>query len=194
MYQEFPTVLQDMDSLPGWKFIDVEKVVEHSRFMHLAVLARREGLLSVLPFILYQCCVQYSTAELLWGIRSNDHATIILAPEDQLACLAANPAIIEAQAETTFHWLYAEGNVCSWCDNAECDQARRNVLSGQFSPLPDLLGLGEWSEAYSEKMCMFCLETAKDKHSKGRERFWVLLPSLFDLPAWSELETEREDI
>lgn len=186
-------VLQDMDSQPEWKFIDVD-IIEHSQFMHLAVLARKEGLISVLPYILYECCTIYSTAELLQGIHSQNHATIILAPEDQLACLAAHTAIIEAQAKTTFRWLYeAEELMSNYCPEG-CYQARQNVISCQFNPLPDLLGLGEWAESYSEELCLFCSTAAKEKHSEGRERFWEMLPSIFNLPAWSDLENEREAV
>lgn len=50
LYQEFPMTLKELDTLNGWTYIEIHDHTSH--WMELAQLARNEGLLSVLPYML----------------------------------------------------------------------------------------------------------------------------------------------
>lgn len=165
--------------------------------MKLAVIARREGLISTLPYILYRCCRLYSATEILEGTESGTgDGTIRLAPEDQVACIAGHRLLIEAQAETTYQWLYDQETISSLCDSWEaCDHSRRTHLIEGFTPLPRICALDDWEEAglTALELCKFCAKTAQEMHEQGRRRFWEKLPGLLALPSWIKLSKEREE-
>ncbi|KZP13135.1 hypothetical protein FIBSPDRAFT_753926, partial [Athelia psychrophila] len=190
LYQEFPTVLQEMDLIKSWSFVQTDK--DHSTWIHLAQLARKERLLLILPYLLYRCIFYYSAMELLGGILNEDGSRSRLAAEDQLVCLAAHRPVFLAQAGTTFEWIYDLDTLSSKCINpATCDNFRLRLLVS-FLPVPSVAGLTSWhADIYTEDLCTHCAEVAERRHEEGRQKFWEELPGLFGLPPWSELKEEE---
>ncbi|KZP19048.1 hypothetical protein FIBSPDRAFT_791230, partial [Athelia psychrophila] len=189
LYREFPITLADADYVwSTWVSIRPDK--KRSTFMELAILARMEGVVSVLPYLLYKCCKHYSASEILQGLARDDGSRLLLSPEDQLACIAGHRKLCEAQAKMTFIWAYAEDFTSATCLSSNCHRSRQHILlKSQLSPVPAVLGLEHWENdpSYSEGLCASCTKKAKEQHMAGRAKFWEALPVLLGLPPWSEL-------
>ncbi|KZP19036.1 hypothetical protein FIBSPDRAFT_828608 [Athelia psychrophila] len=194
--REFPIILRDMDALGKyWVTIDISEV--KNEYMELVILARRERVFSVLPYLLYQCGKRHSASEILQGLARDDGSRLLLSPEDQLACIASHRKLCEVQAKTTFDWAYSQditsltSHKC--LSSIQCDRARRQFLStAQLYPVPVVRGLTRWRDTFSEELCATCAIKAKEQHNMGRAKFWEQLPVLLGLPPWSELKNERE--
>ncbi|KZP13123.1 hypothetical protein FIBSPDRAFT_835403 [Athelia psychrophila] len=201
-YQEFPVTLEDRDKLTVWTYIDVYFRLDNpnlSQWMKLAVIARREGLISTLPYILYKCCCIYSAKEILRGTPASESpgsSMVYLASEDQVACIAGHRLMIEAQARTAYKWLYSQETLSPLCTTCnDCDSSRRAQLIEKFTPLPKICALDDWEEAghSAQELCKFCAKTARKQHEQGRRTFWKALPVLLGLPQWIKLLKERDD-
>lgn len=191
IYRDCPVTLEGWDASARSSTIDIGD--HHSSWMELAIVARQEGLLSVLPFILYKCCIAYSTTEILNGISHRDATVVVLSPEDQAACLEGHWNILGAQARTTFAWLYQRGTLSPLCTSSDaCLQVRQNTLDQEFIPLPGIYALYDWENGYEAGLCGFCARVGEVIHRDGRDDFWNELPNLFNLPSWDEICRERQ--
>ncbi|KZP30901.1 hypothetical protein FIBSPDRAFT_814333 [Athelia psychrophila] len=188
LYKEFPLDLEDMEAatVGGWG------VIKDAPYVDLAIFARKAGLLSILPHILYGCCDSYTPREITGGvlIGLSDDSVRYLPPQDQIICLSGYQAIFKAQAETTYRWIRSPDHFYFCC---ACYSSRSLSLSKRFTPLLLVSGLDTWDDSDFD-YCGNCVEGAKMEHRIGREEFWELLPSLFDLPSWEELRKERQDL
>lgn len=190
MFQEVPATLAEYDGPSGANWL----AIENPQHMELAILARKAGLLSALPFLLYESCVQYSSAEIKDGFQMPDGSTIRLSVQDQFTCLVAYRAICEVQAETTFAQLWEDGSISTIClTPGDCKAAKSNWVSQNFCK-PDIMATHSWDNLSIEGLCDYCYVAGQEKHQTGREEFWEKLPSLFDLPPWAELLKERADM
>ncbi|KZP30914.1 hypothetical protein FIBSPDRAFT_976750 [Athelia psychrophila] len=162
--------------------------------MQLAHLARKEGLLSVLPYVLYRCIQDYSATTLLNGILTPDGTVRRLAPEDQLACLEGYRCLVKVQADTALTWLYDADTLSDMCIQPNiCNQLRHKLLKVNLISKPAVSGLEAWNARHADGLCAPCTQNALWDHDAGREALWEILPELIDLPSWSELEKEREE-
>ena len=187
LYQEFPLTLEEKDKLPIDSFISIDMLEIH--YMKLAAIARKEGILSILPDLLYRCCEIYSVKQFIHGIIVGG-CVYQLVPEDQLACLSAERAIGVAQSLTTWKWAYSSYERCFRPE--ECNPARQKVLR-HLLPVPEIEALVLWPKERSTELCLFCRTEARIGHEAGRITFWEQLPDIFGLPPWGELRKERED-
>ncbi|KZP11085.1 hypothetical protein FIBSPDRAFT_913674 [Athelia psychrophila] len=189
----FTITLHERDAIT-WASAGIEDPEDRGFFFHALLTARRAGLLSILPLLLYPCCGFFKASEIKNGFRSGmDGSTLYFPRDDQIACLAGYQAIYAAQAETTYAWLYQDSTLGPNCITPQtCDEARRvHLITYSTAPTPDIAGLRTWSaetELLDDELC-------KNKlHEAGREKFWEQLPGLFDLPSWEELSKERDDL
>ena len=161
-------------------------------------IARRAGVISILPHLLYQCCSQYTPSEIKNGTDPHNGPVRRLSHGDQTACLAGLYAIYDAQADTTYRWLHKASSSSDCVAPSICEAARHRYLSYAFTRNPPIAGLHQWNthDDYYEMhhLCKHCSGIAKSEHEAGRQAFWDRLPSLFDLPSWDELLKEREDM
>lgn len=127
------------------------------------------------------------------GIKRKDGKIMALSVSDQLACLAGFRAICKAQAETTYCWAYTSTSTFANCTSQVCSIFRHNLVVHAFSSSPLIAGFDTFHTLVDPDMfCPACAHQAEGMHNTGREKFWALLPSLFDLPPWEELKKERE--
>ncbi|KAF7983680.1 hypothetical protein HWV62_19587 [Athelia sp. TMB] len=190
MFQEVPATLAEYDGPSGANWL----AIENPQHMELAILARKAGLLSALPFLLYESCVQYSSAEIKDGFQMPDGSTIRLSVQDRFTCLVAYRAICEVQAETTFAQLWEDGSISTICLTPDdCKAAKSNWVSQNFCK-PNIMATHSWDNLSIEGLCDYCYVAGQEKHQAGRAEFWEKLPSLFDLPPWAELLKERADM
>ncbi|KZP19012.1 hypothetical protein FIBSPDRAFT_828576 [Athelia psychrophila] len=196
LYREFPITLAGTDSVCR-KWVAISPGGNRSMFMELAILARKEGVFSVLPYLLYQCCRSYSVTSILEGAVGKDGRKLLLSHQDQLACLVGHRRLCEVQAKTTFMWAYDKDFISATCASSDCHHARQQfLLSSNLSPVPAIAGLSRWQDnpSFSEGLCESCAMKAVVQHNVGRAIFWQKLPVLLGLPSWTELKKEREAV
>ncbi|KAF7974530.1 hypothetical protein HWV62_11996 [Athelia sp. TMB] len=190
MYQEIPVTLTDYDALPNeWT------LVEDLEYMEVVILARRSGLLSLLPFVFYQCCYRYSTADIVTGLVIDDESKILLSHQDQIVCLGGYRACCEIQADTTYGWIHDCDSLGPSCTTRKiCKKAKQAYSLEHFNSRPGLRALVEWSDCAPPDLCDECIKEGRLKHAAGRLEFWEKLPGIFDLPPWTQLLKERQEI
>lgn len=161
--------------------------------MELGSLARKNGLLSLLPYLLYCCCVAHNALEITNGVEKPDGTTALLSLRDQLACLAGYVSLVKVQATTTLSWIYPNATIYTSCGMPDiCTVGRDATLIENFIPIAPIQGLHKWDDIYRGGiMCEHCIEAAKAAHQEGRHKLWAQLPAIFGLPAWDELVKER---
>lgn len=188
LYQQFPFTLAEHDAAGTiWNCINGKPKKE--TLLEFLVIARREGLLSILPSILYKCCKLYTESQI---IGEQDLPLL-----DQIVCLAGHRAICRAQARTTYKWMHESETLSANCaTEGRCDRARQKYIIRFFTSDPIIAGLDICSRQpwQSLGLCQACEKSARGRHEAGRLEFWELLPSLLQLPSWSELIEERLDI
>ncbi|KZP11109.1 hypothetical protein FIBSPDRAFT_191794 [Athelia psychrophila] len=201
LYRQFPSTLDNYDhtaSGPAWN--DIQPSVPNHAYLELLIIARRAGIHSILPHLLYNCCKIYTASEI---IREGYAPAFPL--REQVACLAGHRAACAAQAETTYRWLYDSNKISPKCNTPErCNITRRKRRESYFLPTPGAAGLDHWAGLEPEMrpvnliqkswLCDKCNKSARERHAAGRQEFWERLPSLFQLPPWQELLQEREDM
>ncbi|KZP19781.1 hypothetical protein FIBSPDRAFT_790422 [Athelia psychrophila] len=186
IFKEFPADLDHAHSAvrPEWTF-----VAEPYCWLELVLFARTTGLLCILPHALYGCCQLYTPSQIMGGTPQRDGTMVVLSVADQLACFAGFRAMCTAQAETTYSWAYSKHPPAS-CTSTTCSPIRQQVINLNFTSSPLVIGLQKFP--YRSVLCSACADQAEEMHEAGRAKFWVLLPSLFGLPPWEELNKERE--
>lgn len=204
LFNRFPLTLRENDVDNAWH--GLESVGEDDCY-HLLLIARRTGLISILPQVLYECRENYGACEINSGWRSQaseeDMAGNIVGQfndKDARILLAGSIAINEACVETTYSWLYGPGTLYATCKTPKhCHAGREKALrsfrrKGASVPSPS----DQWMLfpfMYTQDgLCTDCSKLARDEHEAGREKFWQRLPSLFGLPSWTELAKEREEM
>ena len=191
LYTEIPATLDDWDALSEhWNLIEPPSGGSEVVLVKLAILARQSGLLSILPYTLYQCCVIYSYAGFKRGWKK-----FSLPAQDQIACLEGYRNGLDVQADTTYAWLGDHGDLSPSClIQVACKMAKQRRIVKGFNVRPALVGLDLWEDWMPSGLCDSCKEYGRRKHEAGRAEFWEKLPSLFDLPPWTELMKEREEM
>ncbi|KAF7974121.1 hypothetical protein HWV62_13333 [Athelia sp. TMB] len=190
LFEEVPATLAEYDGPTNEKW----NMIDDPEYMDVAILARKAGLLSILPGLLFVICSDHSSDEIKNGFLMPDGRTKRLSIQDQFACLGGYRAICETQAETTFSWFLFDGTVSSACLNEDdCTRVKGNWVCETFLK-PTIKALDLWNHLSIEGLCDECCKDARRYHEAGRAEFWEKLPSLFGLPPWSELLEEREDM
>ena len=108
IYAQYPTTLDELKDWVGFN------PPAYFRSPKVLAIARRAGLLSILPRVFYTCCVLYK-----WSDITHENSSAPLSPVDQIACLAGYRAICQAQAETTFAWAYIAQTLAATCATHE---------------------------------------------------------------------------
>ena len=187
IYAQYPTTLEEVRDWAGFDPPD------RFRSAQLLAIARRAGLVSILPRVFYACCVLYNVSDLT--AQGSDFSIL---PADQMTCLTGHRAMCQAQAETTFAWAYSTQALAAGCATPQsCNGARHRYLTTRFLPVAKDFGLQDWSRTSTRidgMLCGGCLEVARERHEAGRAEFWKRLPNFFNLPSWEELSKEREDM
>ncbi|KZP13125.1 hypothetical protein FIBSPDRAFT_835408 [Athelia psychrophila] len=187
LFREFPATLAAEDALEDWTAID------GPHYMDLVVLARKTGLLSILPRVLYGCIRNHSVDVIIDGERV-DGCLKSLPIQDQVTCLAGIQGIYQAPIDTTFQWLWdtTKSLAVDCAQPKRCIKGLQKICSDLFTPAPAVYGYDKWVSDYSDVLCSKCTKIWMERHEEGRKDFWEGLPGLFRLPPWTELLKERE--
>ncbi|KZP14548.1 hypothetical protein FIBSPDRAFT_796694 [Athelia psychrophila] len=194
LYFRFPMTLDDRDV----QFSDIGfDLPETDPWFELCKLARRAGLLSILPHVFYYCCKVHTVGDIKNGWE-RDGSLRTFPIQEKLTFLAGREAIFKAQAETTYECFRDPESLSDCCTaHPECNVARHFFFIDTFTPIPYTAGLDYWDEdslRLDGELCDECAEVASARHQAGRKDFWEQLPGMFDLPPWEELLKERGDL
>lgn len=190
VYRAIPATLRQYDQVKNPEIVGFP-----NDLAQWVALARRTGLLSILPWTYLSCCKAYTADKIKNGLAEEGNKSK-LSLHDQLTCLAGTLAIHAAQADTTYIWLHdVDTPLSSNCATTYlCTEIRRDVRVEKFPLAPDIMGFERWDSRFSSGLCKHCAAAARTKHEAGRKKLWNQLPGLFNLPPWSELLKEREEI
>ena len=144
-----------------------------------------------------ESCFAYSAREITEGKTKKDGIAIALSRQDQLACLTGYHDIYRAQASMVYGWVNGSDTLSLGCKTQKkCQKVFQKHISQTFPRIPKVINLASVMDhwlAQTSGMCQECIEVGEGKLRAGRAEFWENLPSLFNLPPWSELK-EREDM
>lgn len=192
LYEEFPVTLAGYDKHEdGETWTVIEPPTDTGK--HWVLLARKIGLLSILPTILYDFS-QFSYGVISSGVKMDDKSTVSLSLQDQIACLDGYRAVCKAQAQETFRWMHHRHPLSEDCLTwKECLASRRDSFVHHFGSMPFPWAFARWKNIETLGLCGPCSKVAEKWHVAGREAMWEQLPLLLHLPPWSELLKEREN-
>jgi hypothetical protein len=102
---------------------------------------------------------------------------------------------MKAQTEpgNTWGWLESKSWDYDECTGkpGQCDLVRHALfLKIKVKDPIKLRALNRYPEGYPKSMCNPCRLYVNELVAEGRKKMWEDLPSLFDLPPWSELEND----
>lgn len=157
----------------------------------IIILARENGVLSVLPAAYHRALISSDRAQLFDGIPRGDGTTASLAPVDQRRYVLGRERLLKQQFRPgyTLGWLRTwnfDPDDCS--DFIRCIRAREEMFR-MYLDDGHLRTLGLLSLTKS-KLCPTCKVNASESMIAGRKKLWEELPSFFDLPPWNELRND----
>ncbi|CAA7266008.1 unnamed protein product [Cyclocybe aegerita] len=196
---EFPSTLREFgESLGEYRFIDGE--VDEIEFS-VMLLAREQGIKSILPAIYVYVCVNRHSEDLEKYFVENRH---ILPVDLPISLLLGRDRITRAVATTTFRWLNKGTVPCKECTIPAVCAATARMISMQLLEMPTAnlvqRAVFPWDRQRLEgaPLCAKCVATAKEVFENGRKVVWERIPDYFGLndPAlagdWDEDEGEAE--
>ncbi|KAK7023068.1 BTB domain-containing protein [Favolaschia claudopus] len=189
---ENPTTLAAYDALKTGNSYSPTRIVNYHGLLYDTInVAGENKLLSILPCAYYRALVGSLPTDIFDGIPRSDGTLATLAPVHQRACNLGRVALLRAQWESdgTFGWTEDEPGEFGCTESTGCREKkysffRRHVVRGSLAPFCSV------SYVDSLNLCAMCTISVKARMISGRQRMWDLLPTFFDLPAWSELKDE----
>lgn len=182
---QFPSTLQGWDAADS-NYWDLSYIIE------LIVLFRETNALECLPSTMY-ICSRFSMYELLHG---HEHEHVNLSSEDNVACIMGREELIQAQEDFSYSFVFkfnppADCQTSSLCAkgakrNMHNFHHKRHNLTNMFA----LQRCTDWS--WMQGICPVCMEQAQLLHKSGRRAVWELLPKIFDLGSWEEIEKAKQ--
>ena len=180
---EFPSTLQ------GWDAADSDNWVPDF-VIELIALFRETNTLECLPSTMYMCS-RFSMSILLHG-----DAGVILSSEDQSACILGREKLIEAQEDLSYSFVF-KFNPSIDCETSSlCAKKSKHIMHvfhHKRHHLTNVFALqpcADWS--WMQGICPACVEHAQLQHELGRQAVWKLLPEIFGLGSWEEIEKAKQ--
>ncbi|PFH48118.1 hypothetical protein AMATHDRAFT_150595 [Amanita thiersii Skay4041] len=180
LQSKFPSTIEGCDTLLASKYLYPPEAI-----VRAIPLARESIVPEILPWA-YYISTHIPTDELL-----NDAS---LSWRDKALCLAGKERLWEAQKTLTHAFVLtferAPGCV-SMCNQVFQFATERQSWKGlemmRKSPHP----LEMYTDWGSMKTCARCRESMERQHKAGREKLWELLPGMFELGSWKELQDHQ---
>ena len=188
-----PTTLEALDSRQG--FMDPADL-NHTPFStleHLVNLACAAEFAApiLIPYLLYRLAKRdpSEVMKIIQGIvvpGPGDSSRIIkLSPTLAHALLVGRMQVNQSAREKVFPSLYTLGVQClgsPYCDNTKMVHIESLEERDGWADPFDLTPL-------SQQFCDLCLRDIEHERMTGRTKVWNVLPQLFTLPSWDDLET-----
>lgn len=162
----------------------------------LIATCRKSNVGEMLPVAFYFCC-GLPIEEILHG--SGGHS---LSWDDKAACIAGRERFVEAQKQHTYVFLYhfQGSDYCPYRQKGKnpCRDWAQS-FHNTFHQIPGATdrkrSLDRWSDwsFVGAKMCDPCRRPLPQLHEDGRARVWDMLPGMFGLGTWEQIENDRND-
>ncbi|KAJ7197729.1 hypothetical protein GGX14DRAFT_667399 [Mycena pura] len=187
----YPIKLRGFEAFEGWDRVDqFQYSSEKDRDLIVIKAAVEVGATWLLPAAYYSLCAGNDLCEIMTdGSPWND-----IGDPQKMACITGYTALLQYSPKMWQSLLTpSDEDFCE--DPALCDARRLELASA-------LVALGsihhtletpdeEWWANARQMFCERCYIYTEQQYSLTKQEFWEELPSLFGLPAWSELETAR---
>ncbi|KAJ7645667.1 hypothetical protein DFH06DRAFT_1476892 [Mycena polygramma] len=156
-------------------------------------LAIRNGLPALLPTLYFDVLLISEETDVLQtvltGLHRADGTSVTLSLESQMTLISSRKRVTSAQATHMFGWLNSTRLPTAACVSTKrCIDARDFLARPIFIPLYNLRVMHKWW--WDNNFCVECRKTTKAEFEAGSQRFWDMLPKLFGLPPWADLENE----
>ncbi|KAJ7061761.1 hypothetical protein C8F01DRAFT_1230956 [Mycena amicta] len=116
------------------------------------------------------------------------HAVAHIPQVATVTVLSSHSSLRQARAIHLFGWLSEaprceQVHACSW-----------NKIVTRLALWDPNGGLYEWrcSKELAEGLCLKCATDAQTRYMAGSQNFWSLLPEIFGLPPWADLEAHSD--
>ncbi|KAJ6519075.1 hypothetical protein C8R45DRAFT_950164 [Mycena sanguinolenta] len=182
-----PATLEEYDALRG-RSSTVEWYT--GAYLDIIALASENNVLSALPCAYYRAVHLYNPGILLDGVNRNDGTLASLSSLDLRRCILGRERLLSKQFQEgyTFGWTRESSHNCT---NSEICCVVRERLSRAFSDRAFLDALTISSmDVLAPELCPACVQQATESLAAGRRKMWEELPTIFDLPPWSELKND----
>ncbi|KAJ7072662.1 hypothetical protein C8F01DRAFT_973601 [Mycena amicta] len=186
---ELPATLAQFDA----RFKDGSKMtrIHYYRGIRLDMidLAGQNNIRTVLPCA-YLLTVASPKESWLDEITKADGTVVSLAPLDLRRCISGVDKIVKMQFQPGYAlcWLVKMPNDC--VTPRDCAEKRMGVLTTFVGSVQGLLLPSSTMDRFANRTCEPCQQHIRGLFSGSREKAWNDLPSVFGLPAWSELKNE----
>lgn len=210
---EFPSTLEDWDSMDGDKYTHISwpDLVSGSTIAATIKLAHECNIQSILPalYLLYAPTMVSRRATRLHG---HDALITLVGQDNQLfmhpdslpvpyaalrSCVIGCGRLREAAAGQILGWRQRVGGIETCVAKKSCQNASRRLMRDLLRGDPIRNDVMESFENYEKTeagltrlrdLCGPCKEYARKAHEDGREAVWTALPIYFQLPAWGDLK------
>ncbi|KAF8216782.1 hypothetical protein K438DRAFT_1658264 [Mycena galopus ATCC 62051] len=188
LQSDHPMTIEGYDAM-GNKFNSIE--YNSSLEVDIISLASENSNLSVLPCAYFGVIDVHSLNELFDGIPRKDGTVARLSALDFRRCVIAREILLIKQYQPgyTFGWAL------EWEFSDECATLKRCRTQREEILRYYLADVGVWalrppSSLNWVKLCAACTGHMQECMTTGRKKIWDELPGLFDLPPWSELQSD----
>jgi len=157
-------------------------------------LAREVDCPWVLPTAFYDYCKFTGPAEIFRG-TAQEGVLLTLCDADKQLCLEAREAQREASKDLENFLTALLPDNCtgsSGCLGSRLVWMRYLNKQRQDGFWLDPTESWEHWTLFEEHVCEPCLRACQKKYEDAREAVWLSIPTMFNLPGWTELEAERK--
>lgn len=160
--------------------------------MTLIPVFRETNALECLPCVFY-ICSRFPMSTLLHG--SDD---VALSWEDKSTCIMGREELLRAQEDLSYSFIFNFVSATGCTTSSQCaKRARRNMwfFHHDETSLIEVFALKEftdWSMLEKGGICSVCVKKAQSDHKLGRQAVWNLLPKIFGLGSWDEIEKAKQ--
>ncbi|KAJ7197728.1 hypothetical protein GGX14DRAFT_573877 [Mycena pura] len=187
----YPIHLPGFEAFEGWDSVD-HLLYSSEKDRHLIVIkaAVEVGATWLLPAAYYYLCASTDIREIMTdGSSWND-----IGDPQKMACITGYTALLQYSPKMWQSLMTpSDEDICR--DTAECDARRLELASALVSlgSIRHALGMLDpaWWASARQMFCLLCYSDTEHQYSLTKQEFWEELPSLFGLPAWSDLEIAR---
>ena len=179
LQEAFPSTLAKCDSVLSRKYEYIP-----SEVVRIIPLAREANVPIVLPWAFYLC--GHIPVD---GIMTNT----VMSWRDKALCLAGKERLWEAQKTLTheflMHFKPSVGCTSGCQAHFSSGITWKDTEALRQNPHP-LEEYKDWG-TFPFQLCSRCLTAMKARHKEGREKVWEMLPVIFELGTWDEINKEQ---
>ncbi|KAJ7125132.1 hypothetical protein C8R44DRAFT_874968 [Mycena epipterygia] len=189
---ENPTTIQEFDARVAPNLSTPARIVYYPGILYdMITLARENDIFTVLPCAYYRAILTHDWAAVFGGVPRGDGTSATLSPIDQQTYTVGREKLLYAQFANgnTFGWIRSWNSRVGCTNPGMCNAWRNRICIIFLAAVPRFWGTLH-AQRLRASLCTSCVQHAEKSLAAGRIRMWEALPSMFDLPPWSELKND----